>query len=167
MVEFRTTDINTPLRPQIKHRDLEPELREHEDLILVRAERYICDSRCAGRRMRDGGGEGGVERRENPDVLVGAQQEALGGRPEEIGDLGGEFRGEGDDACGFEGARGAEGEFGGEEGCDECAVGAGEGLCRCWISGTVSALDWELLDRILHFRDRENRILGSIVPRWC
>lgn len=76
--------------------------------------------------MRDGGREGRVEGGEDAEVLVGADEEALGGgRPEKIGDLGGEFRGEGDDACGFEGARGAEGEFGGEEGCDECAVGAG------------------------------------------
>lgn len=64
-------------------------------------------------------------------MLVRADEEALGGgRPEEIGDLGGEFRGEGNDACSLEGARGAEGEFGREEGRDECAVGAGEGLCR-------------------------------------
>jgi hypothetical protein len=85
--------------------------------------------------MRDGRGEGSVERGEDADLLWGAEEEALGGgRPEEIGDLGGEFRGEEDHACGFEGARGAEGEFGGEEGCDECAVGAGEGLCRCCIS---------------------------------
>ncbi len=81
--------------------------------------------------------------------------------------MGGEFCGEGDDACGFEGARGAEGEFGGVESCDECAVGAGEGLCRCWISRFVSALDWELAERFLHFRDREKRILGSISRRWC
>jgi hypothetical protein len=89
--------------------------------------------------MRDAGGEGGVERGEDADVLVGAEKEPLrGGRPEENGDLGGEFRGKGDDACGFEGARGAEGEFGGEEGCDKCAVGAGEGLCGCWVAKTVS-----------------------------
>jgi hypothetical protein len=68
--------------------------------------------------------------------------------------------GEGYDACDFEGSRCADAELGWEDGCNVCAVGAGEGLGGSWIA-RLSALIIGSEESVLHFREREKRILAS------